>query len=69
MGKIVPRGAYSFCWIYEYVNSIINSKVFENIFWEVMDALCLTVSLFSSMTFCKPCCGTEQISRRGVGVE
>jgi hypothetical protein len=32
MGKIVPRGTYSFYWIYTYVYSIINSKVFENIF-------------------------------------
>jgi hypothetical protein len=32
MGKIVSLGTYSFHWIYSHVNSIINSKEFENIF-------------------------------------
>ena len=32
MGKIVPRGTYSFFWTYAHVNWIINSKDFENIF-------------------------------------
>src|SRR5208337_1694852 len=32
MGIIVPRGTYSFCWIYAHINWIINSKDFENIF-------------------------------------